>query len=279
MKKKLGVLTVLFTWALVFSVSAQVIFHADFGDGNNAIPKPSVNKANSYKGPAGTVWANEAFVGKGAGKKGLKQTAEGCGISGDTKLPGVTKFTNGIIQFIFSFGDDDGVGLTFRKKGEDKGYLVAFGWNETAKVIIASYADGCCPDLQCLDQCGCENGGKEKVGEDHGFGAGLPQDNSLAMFGRVEVQGKKIRVWYKKLADVKGANANLLKMDMRSAALGKPTAEYANASYQSAGTVGIWHESWGQGIIDSILVTGSGYFAVDAKEKLASSWGYIKNAY
>jgi hypothetical protein len=33
------------------------------------------------------------------------------------------------------------------------------------------------------------------------------------------------------------------------------------------------------GIIDSILVTGPGFFAVDAKEKLASSWGYVKNAY
>ena len=55
MKKQLVILTVLFTWAFVFSVSAQVIFHADFGDGANAIPKASVNKAGSYKGPGGKM--------------------------------------------------------------------------------------------------------------------------------------------------------------------------------------------------------------------------------
>ena len=273
MKKSLGVLIALLTLACVLSASAQVIFYADF-ESAKAVPNAEVNKAGKYKGPPGTIWAVEDFIAAGGGKKGLKMTAEGCGVSGDTKLPGVTKFTDGIIQCIFSFGDDDGFGVTFRKKGEDKGYLVSWGYNETAKVIIASYADGCCPDGQCLDQCGCENGGKELVGEDHGLGGGLPQDNNTAFFGRVEVKGKQIRVWYKKLADVKG-----FKTDMPSDKLGKPTAEYAKADYQSAGTVGVWHESWGQGIIDSILVSGSGFFAVDAKEKLASSWGYVKNAY
>ena len=273
MKKSLGVLVALLTLTCVLSISAQVIFYTDF-ESAKAVPNAEVNKDGKYKGPPGTVWAVEDFIAPGGGKKGLKQTAEGCGISGNTKLPGVTKFTDGIIQCIFSFADDDGFGVTFRKKGDDKGYLVSWGYNETTKVIIASYADGCCPDGQCLDQCGCENGGKELVGEDHGLGGGLPQDNKTAFFGRVEVRGKQIRVWYKKLADVKG-----FKQDMPSNKLGKPTAEYAKADYQSAGTVGVWHESWGMGIIDSILVTGPGFFSVDAKEKLASSWGYVKNAY
>ena len=49
------------------------------------------------------------------------------------------------------------------------------------------------------------------LGVDHGLGGGLPQDNKTAMLGRVEVQGQKIRVWYKKLSDVKG-----FKVDMPS---------------------------------------------------------------
>ena len=269
MKKQFYVLLVALTLGSIFSSYAQVVFFADFESQN----KP-INKAGSYKGPAGTKWENSDFLAAGGGKKGLKQAAEGCGISGNTKLPGVTKFTDGVIQCIFSFGDDDGFGVTFRKKGDDKGYLVAFGYNETTQVIIGDYANGCCPDLQCLDQCGCENGGKELLGVDHGLGGGLPQDNKTAMLGRVEVQGQKIRVWYKKLSDVKG-----FKVDMPSNKLGKPVAEYNKANYQSAGSVGIWHERWGQGIVDSILVTGPGFFSVDPEEKLTTSWGFVKATY
>jgi hypothetical protein len=252
--------------------SAQVIFFADFEvDSKDAVPDKGVNEVNKYKGPPGTIWTLADFKGKGGGKKALKQTAEGCGTSGDTPLPGVTNFTDGIVQVIMSWGDDDSFGVTFRKKGAN-GYLVSFGYNETPKVIIADFADGCCPDGQCLDQCGCENGGKEKVGVDHGFGGGLDQTNQTAYFGRVEVLGSSIKVWYKLLSDVKDPFGD-------SKGLGNPIAEYNKADFKGPGTVGIWHESWGMGEVDSIFVVGAGGFAVDARGKLATSWGYVKSGY
>ena len=65
------------------------------------------------------------------GSGALHQTAEGCGISGNTPLPGVDNFSDGIIQAVFSWQDDDGVGFQFRRVGDNRGYLVALGYNET----------------------------------------------------------------------------------------------------------------------------------------------------
>lgn len=258
-----------------FHASGQVVFYADFEDGSkDAIPDAGVNDIKKYKpGNAGTIWAADDFEGgKLGGKKSMKQTAEGCGISSNTPLPGVKNFTDGIIQMVFSFGDDDGVGFQFRKKGDDNGYLVYFGYNETATVMIMSLADGCCPDGQCLDQCGCENGGKELESVPHGLGGGLDQTNAVAMFGRVDVQGKNVKIWYMKLEEVKDLFAP-------SEDLGKPILEFKNASYTTAGSVGIWHESWGMGRVDSVLVTNKNGFDVDAKGKLTTSWGAVKTSY
>ena len=122
----------------------------------------------------------------------------------------------------------------------DSGYLVSFGYNETPQIIIGSLADGCCPSGQCLDQCSCENGGNELVGVDHGFGPDLTQDNSVAYLARVEVTGSLIQVWYMELDDAPG-------LFVASDELGDPVAEYDGADDLGPGTVGIWHESWGNG--------------------------------
>ncbi len=265
------------TLSLFVSLHAtgQVVFYADFEPGSkDAIPDAGVNDIKKYKAEnAGTIWAADDFEGGKLGGKGsMKQTAEGCGISGNTALPGVDNFTDGIVQMVFSFGDDDSVGLQFRRKGDDKGYLAVFGYNETASVLFMDLADGCCPSGQCLDQCGCENGGKELESVPHGLGGGLDQTNAVPYFGRVEVDGKNVKIWYMELAEVDDLFAS-------SEDLGAPILEYKNADNTSAGSVGIWHESWGMGRVDSVLVTNANGFDVDAKGKLSTTWSEIKSSY
>ena len=275
MKTRFFLMSLVLSLLVSFHASGQVVFYADFEDGSkDAIPDAGVNDIKKYKPEnAGTIWAADDFEGgKLGGKRSMKQTAEGCGISGNTELPGVKNFTDGIIQMVFSFGDDDGVGFQFRRKGDDKGYLVYLGYNETATVMIMSLEDGCCPSGQCLDQCGCENGGKELESVPHGLGGGLDQTNAVPYFARVDVQGKNVKIWYMKLEEVKDLFAP-------SEDLGDPILEYKNANYTSAGSVGIWHESWGMGRVDSVLVTNANGFDVDAKGKLTTSWGAVKTSY
>ena len=265
------------TLSLFVSLHAagQVVFYADFEPGSKeAKPNANVNNVKSYKPEnAGTVWAAGDFNGgKIGGKKSMTQTAEGCGISGNTELPGVDNFTDGIIQVVFSFGDDDSFGVQFRRKGDDKGYLVVFGYNETSSVLFMSLEDGCCPSGQCLSECGCENGGKEIAGVPHGLGAGLDQTNAVPYLGRVEVQGNDVKIWYMKLEEVKDLFAS-------SADLGDPILESDEATTKGAGSVGVWHESWGMGRIDSILVTSANGFDVEAKGKISTTWGEIKSSY
>jgi hypothetical protein len=267
------VLIALFSIVLISHASAQIIFYADFESGSTeAIPDASVNDpANWVSENAGTIWAESDEFPDGSGA--LHQTAEGCGISGDTPLPGVDDFSDGLIQAVFSWQDDDSVGFQLRRVGDDQGYLVAFGYNETSQVIIGSLADGCCPSGQCLDQCSCENGGNELVGVDHGLGADLSQDNSVAYFARVEVSESNIRVWYMELGDVSDIFAD-------SSELGDPIAEYDGADTTDPGTVGIWHESWGNGRVGSVLVTGPGLLtSVDPHSKLSTTWGDVKSSY
>ena len=268
-------LIALFLVMLISHASAQIIFFADFEAGSSdAVPDASVNDpANYVSENEGTIWAESTDFPDGG--TALHQTAEGCGISGNTPLPSVDDFSDGIIQAVFSWQDDDGVGFQFRRVGDDSGYLVAFGYNETAQIIIGSLADGCCPSGQCLDQCSCENGGNELVGVDHGLGAGLSQDNSVAYFGRIQVTGRLIEVWYMPLADV----PNLF---VDSEELGDPVATYNGADDLGPGIVGVWHESWRNGRIGSILVTGSNGFTTttgDPDAKLSTAWDDIKDSY
>jgi hypothetical protein len=276
MKTRFFLLTLILSLLVSFHASGQVVFYADFEPGSKeAIPDAGVNDVKKYKAEnAGTIWADGDFAagGKLGGEKAMVQTAEGCGISGNTALPGVKNFTDGIVQVVFSFGDDDSFGVQFRRKGDDKGYLVVFGYNETASVLLMSLEDGCCPSGQCLDQCGCENGGKEIDSVPHGLGGGLDQTNAVAYFGRVEVEGSNVKIWYMKLEEVKDLFAP-------SEDLGDPILESNKATTKGAGGVGVWHESWGMGRIDSILVTNASGFDIDVKDKLTTLWGEIKIAY
>ncbi len=246
------------------------LFFADFeSSSRKAIPSKAVNDPRNWKpeNPQ-TQWALADFAN---GTKGLMQTAEGCGTSGNTPLPGMKRdFTDGIIQLEMSFGDDDSAGIIFRKSAEDKGYLVVFGVTETPAVIVALLDKDCAKVGNCLDQVACENNpGNTLIQVPHGLGE-MDQTNNTIYFGRIEAKGNSIKVWYLKRDDVKNPNAENL---------GKPIVEIKDNTHKS-GAVGFWHESMQSGTIDNVLVTGPGGFrSVDTQGKLATTWGTLKVGY
>ena len=269
---RLFTLIALFTLMMLGQVYAQVLFFADFEPNpKDAKPNAAVNNLASWKPEnVGQTMIIADFPGSG---KGLRQTAEGCGTSGNMPLPGVTNFTDGIIQVELSWGDDDSWGVMFRRTAANKGYLVTFGYNETPAVIVALMDKGCGVAGKCNDEAGCENNAGNTLAQvPHGLGGGLTQNNTVAYIGRIEAKGDTIKVWYLPRDQVKNRFAD-------SAALGKPLVEIKDGTHKS-GAVGIWHESCGMCTLDNIFVTGAGGFrAVDAKAKLATSWGAIKSAY
>ena len=245
----------------------RTLFFADFESGSRkTIPSKAVNDPKNWQpeNPQ-TLWEVADFAN---GTKGLRQTAEGCGTSGNTLLPGMTRnFTDGIIQLEMSFGDDDSAGIIFRKSAEDKGYLVVFGVTETPVVIVALLDKGCAKVGNCLDQVACENNAANTLIEvPHGLGE-MDQTNNTVYFGRIEARGNTIKVWYLRRDDVKNPNAENL---------GKPIVEIRDSTHKS-GSVGFWHESMQNGMIDNILVTGPGGFrSVDDQEELVTTWGTLK---
>jgi len=249
------------------TAGGRPLFFADFEPGSRkAIPSKAVNDPQNWKpeNPE-TQWTLADFAN---GTKGLRQTAEGCGTSGNTLLPGMTRhFTDGIIQLEMSFGDDDSAGIVFRKSADDKGYLVVFGVNETPAVIVALLDKGCAEVGNCLDQVACENNAANTlIQAPHGLGE-MDQTNSTIYFGRIEAIGNTIKVWYLKRDDVKDPNAPNL---------GKPVVEIKDNTHKS-GTVGFWHESMQNGTIDNVLVTGPGGLrSVNTQGKQASTWGELK---
>ena len=244
-----------------------LIFFADFEeDSKKCVPNKGVNDLANWK-PENPrqIWKLAPFAN---GTQGLQQTVEGCGNSGNTPLPGVKNFTNGIIQLEMSWGDDDSWGVVFRKSAERKGYLVVFGGNETPAVIVALLDKGCADVGNCLDQVGCENNpANTLVQVPHGLGQ-IDQTNNAIYFGRIEAIDDIIRVWYMKLEDVK---------DPFARNLGDPIVELRDATHKS-GAVGIWHESQGGSMIDDVAVTRLGFFnvATDSRGKMTTTWADTK---
>ncbi|MBM3243150.1 hypothetical protein FJZ31_43375 [Candidatus Poribacteria bacterium] len=123
--------------------TAQTIFSADFESGIG------INDVKQWVPEnAGQKWEVANFPGSG---KGLAQVNEGCANSGNTPLPGVTNFCDGVIQLDMSWKDDDSWGVVLRQTATDKGYLVVFGYIETPAVIVALLDKGCAKVGMCLD--------------------------------------------------------------------------------------------------------------------------------
>jgi len=246
---------------------AQTKFFADFesASGSNAVDRWVPDNA-------GQIWATAPFPGSGTG---LQQTIEGCGISGNTPLPGVTDFSDGVIQLDMSWDDDDSWGVILRQTAPDRGYLVVFGYIETAAVIIALLDEGCATTGMCLDQTACENNPDTTLNQTpHTLAADpatLTQDLSVAYLGRIEARGNTIRVWYLPRDEVS---------DPFAADLGvPPLVEITDSTHSGPGSVGVWHESQGGSMVDNVLVTGPSFVSVEPQGKLAASWGYVKSSY
>ncbi len=257
------------TLFIVAQGEAQTLFFADFEDNSPvAVPGQAANDpANWVPENAGMAWALDAFPGNGT--QGLMQTVEGCGNSGNTPLMGVDNFTDGFMQMEMSWADNDEWGFIFRQSAPDKGYLVAFGASETAAVIVARLDDGCGAPGVCLDGPPvCENDPANTLAQvDHGLTID-EVGNGTAYFGRVEVIGNTIKVWYLPLADVADTNAS---------DLGPPLVEIQDNSHV-AGSVGVYQGSQGSCMIDNVLVAGvQGSTAVNAGGKLTTTWARIKN--
>ena len=246
----------------IAGVTGTVLFRADFENdkGNNSLSQWVPDNA-------GQKWVIEDFPGSG---KGLNNAEEGCGISGNTPLPGTEEFSDGIIQLDMSWRDDDSWGIILRQSAADKGYLVVFGYNETPAVIVALLDEGCAETGKCLDQVACENGGKELVQKEHslfkigddGKGTGT-QDLSVVYTGVIEAKGDSIKVWYHE----------------RGKAKGDPVVEIKDTTHKK-GQVGVWHESQGNCMIDNVVVrTFDADTSVDPHSKLATSWATIRSAY
>jgi len=243
------------------SAIARTIFSADFEDGAGDNDVSQWVPENE-----GQVWEVQDFPGSG---KGLAQTVEGCGISGNTPFPGVIDFSDGVIQLDMSWADDDSWGVVLRQTAPDKGYLVVFGYIETAAVIVALLDKGCADVGLCLDQSSCENNPDNTIiQEPHTLGGDLTQDLTVAYRGRIQAIGDTIKVWYLPVA---GAPSN-------RGDWGKPLVEITDGTHKS-GAVGIWHESQGGSMIDNVWVHSGAIVAVDTQGKLATSWGSIKSTY
>ena len=241
MRKTSFLLFVATLFLLASYASSAVVFYADFEKGSLGIPGAFVNDVGNYKSEnPHTFWEYSDFEGSEiGGQRSLIQIGEGCRTTGNTNLPGVTYFDEGIIQVIFSFGDDDSFGVNLQNAhNSNDGYVVVFGYNEDPILGLLGYVPkGKCPELKdiALDFT------------PHRLGGGLDQTNQVPYFGRIVVKAGKLQVWYMKLEDVPNLYGS-------ARSLGRPTFEY-NKALNLGGAVGLWHESWGHGKVDSILVT------------------------
>jgi hypothetical protein len=228
---------------LILQPASAQIFYADFED------EIGINDPAQWVPDNSTqTWGIADFPGSG---KGLKNLNEGCGASGNTPLPGVDNFQDGIIQLDMSWADDDSWGVIFRKTADDAGYIVVFGYIETPFVIVADLAKGCGGN-DCLSDLGCENNpANTLIQVDHGLGTGLTEDLSVSYTGRIEVKGDVIRVWYLPTADIPDPLDPL-------GDLGEPLIEIQDSAHPGPGSVGIWQESQGGCMIDNVLVAGLG---------------------
>jgi len=135
----------------------------------------------------------------------------------------------------------------------------------------------------------------------------LPQDHSIVMYLRVEAFGDNIKVWFgpkfaEDAEEIVASQAHIFALqegdnpnppnvngttpvnrETVAAGLVEPLIDVNHGSYQS-GNVGIFLESMREGILDNITVTdangleGFGSVAVNARGKLTTQWGAIKNS-
>jgi hypothetical protein len=260
--------------SILKSEAADPIFFADF-DGK-AIPVGVDDPASWEPENESITWAIGDFQANGT--KALQMTASGCGASGFTPFPTVENWSDGIIQVDLGWNDDDSWGIMFRRNGEMEGYFAYFGYIETLSMALFDLAGGCGVNGGCLNENGCEEGPEPgaNVIEDtaiktvlHNLPGELETVANTSYTARILAQGSKIKIWY-------GLTENF--PDDPSEEPGNVAAmiEVEDSTYAS-GSVGIWHESNDNGIIDNIYVFDESVLtAVFPQGKAAITWGAIK---
>jgi hypothetical protein len=257
------------------SEAQEPIFFADFD--SKGIPNDSVNDPGNWKpqNPA-TTWAIGDFPANGT--KALKMTASGCGTSGFTPIPTVENWSDGIIQIDFGWNDDDSWGIVFRWDGKSGGYFAFFGFIETIDLALFDLAKLGLQNAQCLSQVqGVEFGpepGRE-IAEDKAIKVvphnlpKLDQTGNTSYTARILAQGSTIKIWY-------GLTENFPDNPLEEPKKVAATIEVEDTTY-TKGSVGIWHESNDNGLVDNVYVFDqSALTVVSLQERLAITWGALK---
>ena len=256
--------------------AANPVFFADF-DGGGA-PDNGVNDpANWEPEHPPIVWAISDFPANGT--QCLKMTTGGCGNSGYTPFPTVENWSDGIIQIDMGWYDDDSWGIMFRRGGPQEGYLAFFGYEETVDLALFDLAELGLNNGQCLSEVGVEEGAEPGATIIDGMALAAARNNietfdkagGTSYTGRISVQGTKIKVWY-------GLTENFPDDPLKEPKDADMAAVLeVNDSAHASGTVGIWHESNDNGVIDNIYVfDGSALTVVASNGKLAATWGELK---
>lgn len=249
----------IFTLLLFFSFNAwsQLLFFADFEGSSKtkAFPDLSVNDLKNWESTPKIEYSIEEGPN---GTNELKVLTEGCEANGTTLLPdprGTNEsWTDVIIELEAVWGDDDDLGIIFRRKADDKGYIALFGGTQDPTVYLVSLDESCVKDGVCLFQA-CIGDAMEK--KEHRIPEGITYKI------RIEAIGDSIKLY----------SWNPEEVDKQEV---DPIIEVRDSTYKS-GTVGIRPESWSNGFIDNIMVTGpAGPKAVRPEGKMAISWGRVK---
>ena len=271
-------------FSLAVGVGAETVFLANFlGKSDKAVPDFSVNDPLNYvpENPK-TVWALGRF-GRNQwrtgvfdwrwGKNALIQITNLCEGSGYTPFPGVTDFKEGMIQIVVSFGDPDGFGIQFRKRDSGEGYMIYFGGLRKPWVGLFKLPHPCIRSGECLRRFKAEDFKAcfldSEIFRFHQLDAHFPIDNSQPLLVQIEVLGSSVKVWYKEIH-----HSSHLYATQR--VWGEPILAYDRLDYSLPGGVGIWHESWSLGQINSIRITDALGYGTDPAESIAVGWEDLK---
>lgn len=167
----------------------------------------------------------------------------------------------------------------FRRGGPQNGYLAFLGYAETIDLALFDLAKLNMNNGQCLGDVGVEEGPEPGRTIIDGMALAAVRHNlntddrtgAVSRTARISVQGSSIRVWY-------GLTDSFPDDPLRDPAPGDVSAMIeVNDSTYTSGSVGVWHESNDNGVIDNVYVfDASALTVVASKNKLATTWGELK---
>ena len=236
---------------ILFEASAQTFFFADFeGQKSEAFPNKKVNDEAEWHAQVQRKGLANWIADKGT----LRQTQNDCANSTTTLLPdplGTNEnWTDYTVEADFTWEDNDDWAIAFRWTSSKSFYFFAISASEEAQYFLGKSDDGAGTDAVCI-----EFGGKSlAVGPREGV---IDEGGQTVYTMKVSAIGNEINVYFGE----KGA-VELL--------------DTVKDSTYKQGTVGIFNGTV-VGTIDNVRVYGkSGPFAVDAQDKLATTWANIK---